>query len=47
MLATIYAKNPKRFKKTDENVKKILNNNVAWPKNYHLGKYQIKDTTPK
>ena len=46
MLATIFARDPKKFKDTDDDVQKLLKNNVAWPKNYIPFKHVIKKPPP-
>lgn len=46
MIALIFARNPATFKQEDEDVQRILKNNVSWPKNYYPKNFTIKRPAP-
>lgn len=47
MLALIFSRNPEKYKNHDQDVERILKNNISWPKNYYPKKYAIKRPAPK
>ena len=46
MLATIFARDPKKSIINHDEVHKLLKNNIAWPKNYIPHKHVIKKPPP-
>ena len=46
MLATIFARDPKKFNQDHEDINKLSKNNIAWPKNYIPFKHIIKKPPP-
>jgi len=42
MVAYIHARDPKAFNKNNEEVRKVLQNQIAWPKGYIPPKHEIK-----
>lgn len=42
LLSSLYSRNPTSFKETNEEVSKLLENDVIWPKGYVPNKPEIK-----
>ena len=47
MLATLYVRDPHKFNENDEEVQKVLSNNIGWPKGYVPEEHPVVKPPPK